>query len=123
MFRTKPSFGDLIAAVAVLLIAVLLIWHPWQGRADGEILVIVTPDETIEYTLSENRTIELESRGIHLCIEIADGKAFVRESDCPDGVCVASASISRTGETILCAPAGVSLTVKGGDGDVDFVAG
>ena len=123
MFRTKPSFGDLIAAVAVLLIAVLLIWHPWQGRADGEILVIVTPDETIEYALSENRTIELESRGIHLCIEIADGKAFVRESDCPDGVCVASASISRTGETILCAPAGVSLMVKGGDGDVDFVAG
>ena len=123
MFRTKPSFGDLIAAVAVLLIAVLLIWHPWQGRADGEILVIVTPDETIEYALSENRTIELESRGVHLCIEIADGKAFVRESDCPDGVCVASASISRTGETILCAPAGVSLMVKGGDGDVDFVAG
>lgn len=123
MFRTKPSFGDLIAAVAVLLIAVLLIWHPWQGRADGEILVIVTPDETIEYALSENRTIELESRGIHLCIEIVDGKAFVRESDCPDGVCVASASISKTGETILCAPAGVSLTVKGGEGDVDFVAG
>ena len=123
MFRTKPSFGDLIAAVAVLLIAVLLIWHPWQGRADGEILVIVTPDETIEYALSENRTIELESRGVHLCIEIADGKAFVCESDCPDGVCVASASISRTGETILCAPAGVSLMVKGGDGDVDFVAG
>ncbi len=123
MFRTKPSFGDLIAAVAVLLIAVLLIWHPWQGRADGEILVIVTPDETIEYALSENRTIELESRGIHLCIEIVDGKAFVRESNCPDGVCVASASISKTGETILCAPAGVSLMVKGGDGDVDFVAG
>ena len=123
MFRTKPSFGDLIAAVAVLLVAVLLIWHPWQGRADGEILVIVTPDETIEYALSENHTLEIESRGVHLCIEIADGKAFVRESDCPDGVCVTSAPISRTGETIICAPAGVSITVKGGDGDVDFVAG
>ena len=123
MFRTKPSLGDLIAAVAVLLVAALLIWHPWQGRVDGEILVIVTPDETIEYALSENHTLEIESRGVHLCIEIADGKAFVRESDCPDGVCVASASISRTGETIICAPAGVSITVKGGDGDVDFVAG
>ena len=123
MFRTKPSFGDLIAAVAVLLIAALLILHPWQGRADGEILVIVTPDETIEYALSENRIVELKSRGVHLCIEITDGKAFVRESNCPDGVCVASASISKTGETILCAPAGVSLMVKGGDGDVDFVAG
>ena len=123
MFRTKFGFGDLIAAVAVLFVAVLLLWHPWQKKDVGETLVIVTPDETMEYSLSENRTIEIESRGVHLCIEIADGKASVSESDCPDGVCVASASISRTGETILCAPAGVSLVVKGGDGDVDFVAG
>lgn len=123
MFRTKPSFGDLLAALAVLLVAVLLLWHPWQKSDAGETLVIVTPDETFEYSLSENRTVEIESRGVHLCIEIADGKACVRESDCPDGVCVASAPISKTGETIICAPAGVSLSVKGGDGDVDFVAG
>ena len=123
MFRTKFGFGDVIAAVAVLLVAAILLWHPWQRSDAGETLVIVTPDETFEYALSENHTLEIESRGVHLCIEIADGKAFVRESDCPDGVCVASASVSKTGETIICAPAGVSITVKGGDGDVDFVAG
>lgn len=123
MFRTKFGLGDVIAAVAVLLVAVLLLWHPWQRSDAGKTVVIVTPDETFEYALSENRKIQIESRGVHLYIEIADGKAFVYESDCPDGVCVASAAISNTGETILCAPAGVSLVVKGGDGDVDFVAG
>ncbi len=123
MFRTKFGFGDVIAAVVVLLVAVLLIWHPWQRSDEGKTVVIVTPEETFEYALSENRKIQIESRGVHLYIEIADGKAFVYESDCPDGVCAASAPISKTGETILCAPAGVTLTVKGGDGDVDFVAG
>lgn len=123
MFRTKFSFGDVIAAVAVLLIAVMLLWHPWQRSDAGKTVVIVTPEETFEYALSENHTLEIESRGVHLSIEITDGKAFVRESDCPDGVCVASASVSKTGETIICAPAGVSITVKGGEGDVDFVAG
>ena len=123
MFRTKLSFGDAIAAVAVLLVAVLLLWHPWQKSDTGEILVIVTPDETMEYALSEDTAIHIESRGVHLCIEIVDGKASVSESDCPDGVCVGSAPISKTGETIICAPAGVSLTVRGGDGNVDFVAG
>lgn len=123
MFRTKPSFGDLLAALAVLLVAVLLLWHPWQASDAGETLVIVTPDETTEYSLSENRTVKIESRGVHLCIEIADGKAYVHESDCPDGVCKSSSAISKTGETIVCAPAGVSLSVKGGDCDVDFVAG
>ena len=123
MFRTKISFGDAIAAVAVLLVAVLLLWHPWQMRDAGKTVVIVTPNQTYEYSLSENRTFEIEARGVHLCIEIVDGKASVSESDCPDGVCVGSASIFKTGETIICAPAGVSITVKGGDGDVDFVAG
>jgi len=123
MFRTKFGLGDVIAAVAVLFVAVLLLWHPWQKKDVGETLVVVTPDETMEYSLSKDTAIHIESRGVHLCIEISDGKAYVSKSDCPDGVCVASASISRTGETILCAPAGVSLVVKGGDGDVDFVAG
>ena len=123
MFRTKFGFGDAIAAVAVLLVAVLLLWHPWQRSNDGETLVIVTPDETMEYALSEDTTVKIESRGVHLCIEISDGKAYVSKSDCADRVCESSASISKTGETIICAPAGVSITVKGGDGDVDFVAG
>lgn len=123
MFRTKFGLGDIIAAVAVLLVATLLLWHPWQTRGAGEILVITTPDQSFEYSLSENRSLDIESRGVHLCIEIVDGKAFVRESSCPDGVCISSGAISKTGETIICAPAGVSLAVKGGDGNVDFVAG
>ncbi len=123
MFRTKLSFGDAIAAVAVLLVAVLLLWHPWQKKDAGKTVVIVTPDETMEYSLSKDTAIHIESRGVHLCIEISNGKAYVSKSDCADRVCESSAPISKTGETIICAPAGVSLVVKGGDGDVDFVAG
>ena len=123
MFRTKFGFGDVIAAVAVLLVAALLIWHPWQRSQAGETVVIVTPDETFEYALSEDTVVEIESRGITLFVSIMNGEVDVYKSYCPDGVCVASAPISKTGETIICAPAGVSITVKGGEGDVDFVAG
>ena len=123
MFRTKPSFGDLLAALAVLLVAVLLLWHPWRTRDAGKTVVIVTPDQTFEYALSEDTAFQIESRGITLFVTIMNGEVDVYKSDCSDGVCVNSAPISRTGETIVCAPAGVSITVKGGDGDVDHVAG
>ena len=123
MFRTKPSFGDLLAAVAVLLVAVLLLWHPWQKNDAGKTVVIVTPTETFEYSLSENTTVKIESRGITLFVTIMNGQVDVYKSDCPDGVCVNSEPISKAGETVICAPAGVSVSVKGGDGDVDFVAG
>lgn len=123
MFRTKMSFGDLVAAIAVLLVATVLLWHPWQKSDAGKTVVIVTPTETFEYSLSEDTAVEIESRGIRLFVTVTNGEVDVYKSDCPDGVCVGSAPISKVGETIICAPAGVSLVVKGGDGDVDFVAG
>ena len=123
MPRTKLSTLDFGCLLAVLLLALLLFWSPWQGTEKGELLLISTPDGQLEYALSRDRTVTLSSRGIELVIVIENGAAHVRESDCPDGVCRAGAPISRSGETILCAPAGVRLTVKGGAADVDFVAG
>ena len=84
---------------------------------------MTTPEGSQRYSLAEDREWMLESNGITLQLSIRDGRACVRASDCPDHVCVQSGWIGRAGETVLCAPAGVMLTVKGGEGDVDFVAG
>ena len=84
---------------------------------------ITTPDGVQVYSLSEARELTFSSNGVTLTVVIENGEVFVKESDCPDGVCVAGGRISKSGETILCAPAKILLTVKGGDGNVDFVAG
>ena len=123
MFRTKLAFFDFCVVLFVLLLAGVLFWHPWQVRERGETLVITTSTESTEYTLSKDRRIELSSNGIALCVVIENGSAYVLHSECDDGVCVASGAVSKVGEGILCAPAGVSIRVKGGSGDVDFVAG
>ena len=123
MFLHRITYRDLIAATAVLLCAALLWLSPVLFADEGEWLEISTPDGTQRYALSEDRTVTLTSRGITICIIIENGAARVESSDCPDRVCVASHSAKHTGDTILCAPAGVKLTVKGGERDVDFVAG
>ena len=123
MPRTKLSALDLACILLILMVALVLLWSPWQGTQRGEILLISTPEGQMEYALDVDRTVSLSSRGIKLLVEIRDGAAYVKESDCPDGVCLASRPIRQSGETVLCAPAGVRLTVKGGDADVDFVAG
>lgn len=123
MPRAKLSMPDFVCLAAVLLLALLLFWSPWQGTEKGELLLICTPDGQQEYALNRDRTVTVSSRGIDMVIVIENGAAYVLESKCPDGVCRAGAPISHSGETILCAPAGVRLTVKGGEKDVDFVAG
>ena len=123
MFQTRVSVWDAIAVACVVLAAVLLIACPLLFAAEGEFLQITSSRGVETYRLSEDREITLQEGEILLVIVIEDGEAYVRHSTCPDGICCASGRISESGESILCAPAGVTLSVKGGADDVDFVAG
>lgn len=122
MFKSKVTIHDLFAVLAVLVAAGVLLCASLTADT-GALLEVVTPEERNVYTLSEKQELTVVSNGITLHILIENGAARVLESDCPDGVCVSGGAISKTGESLLCAPAGVVLRVKGGDGDVDFVAG
>ena len=123
MVRTKFSPWDLLAMGAVLLAALLLLLLPPLLREEGRVLVVETPNGVHTYELSVDRELTVQSNGITLTVEIRDGEVRVSHSDCPDAICRSSGAISESGESILCAPAGVRLTVKGGGDGVDFVAG
>ncbi len=123
MFRTKVAVWDWIAVAVVLLCAVVLFWQPWASHTKGGCLMISTPQGSEEYSLSVDRELTYTSNGITLTVVIEGGTAYVKESNCPDGVCAASGRISKTGETVICAPAGVRILVKGANEDVDFIAG
>jgi len=123
MFQTKPTRADLVAMILILLLATGMLLLPSWFSSNASVLVITTPEGRFEYSLSEPRELTLTSNGVTLRVVIADGAAYVSESNCRDGVCRNSGKISGSGETILCAPAGITLSVKGGGRDVDFVAG
>jgi len=123
MFRTRVTFFDILAVLFVLCLALLLLWAPWQSREDGAFLVVTTPEGSTEYALSADREFTVKSGEHSLSVVIRNGEAYVAESNCADGICVSGGKISRVGETVICAPAGVRLLIEGRDADVDFVAG
>lgn len=129
MFRTRFSFADVLVMLSVLLIASLLLFGSFRssGNDSSDLrLVIRTQSEVLSYPLSSDRTVTVSSGNITLTVEIRDGRARVSDSNCPDKICQRTGWISRKGETVICAPAAVRLTVtdpKGGVGDADSVIG
>ena len=54
---------------------------------------------------------------------IKDGEARMEWADCPDQICVDHRAVSRNGESIICLPNQVVVTVASSEeSDVDAVA-
>ncbi len=107
--------NDIIFIVALLLIAGVGILYLFVFRSAGDTVRVTVDGELYGiYPLSQNtvqdiRTGENESNLNRLVI--LDGKAYMEYASCPDGICVAHRSIFRDGESIVCLPNRVVVTV------------
>lgn len=104
----------LIAALLVILSSVGLAFYFFRGEGDV-VAVEIDGKPYGTYTLSENRTVEIRTgeggEELNLLV-IKDGKAFVETATCPDGICAAHKPIFREGESIVCLPHRVVVTVR-----------
>lgn len=69
--------------------------------------------ERYRFSMDEDITQRIETEGGHYNIlEIKDGKAAVSEADCANQICVHSAPISKTGDSIICLPHKLSVILE-----------
>lgn len=97
---------------AVISIGALFLYF---FRTDGNTVNIIVDGEIYGvYSLDENMTVEIltgESKTNKNILVISDGKAYVSEADCPDGICSEHRPISHNGESIICLPHKVVIEV------------
>lgn len=91
-----------------------------QVRVDGTVVAVYPLDQELTLTLTgyRNGTNQLE---------IHQGKAWIREASCPDGLCVNMGKISSVGQSVVCLPNHLVMEVVSETGDsspdgVDLVA-
>lgn len=117
--------NDIITIAALVLISVLVGLGFYLLRDVGDTVTVTVDGERYgEYPLSDDRSVEIISeRGRNVLI-IKNGEAFVEDASCPDGICVSHKPISRDGESIVCLPNKVVVTVScdGGSDAVDVIA-
>lgn len=101
----------LIAGILILAVAGLFAWKKIQKPgAYVDIMVDGVSVKTLD--LSEDTTYEVVQTAGNNQIVVKDKTVFVEEADCSDKVCVKHASITKTGETIICLPHKLVVEIK-----------
>jgi len=96
-----------------------------HGKTADDAKVYVTRDGVIirEYSLNDavDEVIEHDDKTFNR-IEIKDREVSITEASCPDKICVYHNNISKNGETIVCLPNELIVTiVSDEENDVDGV--
>lgn len=123
--RKKIIRNDIIVILTPLVIALFLLIFTLVPRSAGEFVTVSLEGEQIaRYSLDKDISVPVKnSDGETLLIFNISGKeAFVTESVCSDHSCERMGSISRAGESIICLPSQIVITVEGGSSAVDAVA-
>lgn len=141
--KLTPGKYDLIVVAAVLALAALLgvrFWLPSEPES-GALLAVVEIDgaEVDRFTLAQaaEETRTYTNNGVTLTVapcatvkrdaetwtQTETAGVRVVSSDCPTQDCVHTGQISRAGQSIVCLPAHIVITLAGTDADYDLITG
>ncbi len=114
--------NDIILILALLLTVSLAGAGIFFMRGEGDCIEVRIDGELYGiYPLSRDMRLEISSgeSGMQInVLVIEDGRAFVESATCPDGICSDHRAIMREGESIVCLPHRLVITVYSrGDGN------
>ena len=120
-FITKYRIDIIVvASLLVLAITVLLVIN--LTKTKGSYAEVVVDGEVVgKYPLDEDGVYSLN--GGTNTLTIKDRVAYMSYSDCPDHTCENTGKVKHVGQTIVCLPNHLTITIIGESNDsVDFVS-
>jgi hypothetical protein len=100
-----------------------------KSESGNSVQIRVNGDVIADLNLNENQNYEIKGAdGATNLLIIKDGKAWIKEASCPDGLCINMGKISQNGQSVICLPNKVvveiiSDTTEADDMGVDIIVG
>ena len=121
----KSKKKEIIAVLILVLIAVVsFVCIKFFAEGKGKYVKVYVNEKLIKtFDLTKDREYFIETKiGYNLLI-IKNEKARILDADCPNKICVDKGYISKNGESIICLPHHIVVTIESSeDKDVDAVA-
>lgn len=110
--------GELVFVFLMVAAAIFgLLWYHFGNSTPGTMVEITQGSKVIgSFPLGVDREIPIEVEGVQTnLLRIADEKVEMEWADCPDQICVKHRMISCVGETIVCLPNKVVVSIIGSE--------
>ena len=116
--------NDILLIGVLLFLSLCLALYLFFFREKGDTVKVTVDGEVYGvYALSEDRTEEIRDGEDYNLLVIRNGRAYMESASCPDGICVSHHAIHRDGESIVCLPNRVVVTVSAeGGGAPDIIS-
>lgn len=117
--KLRPTCWDAVLSVGIIALAALCAVLVWGGgnQATLEAVISIDGTEADRVRLTEAACRTYSNNGYTLTVEFCPAgtpEVMVASSDCPGQDCVHTGAITRSGQSIVCLPARISITLTGG---------
>ena len=125
--KRRPVPFDLLAVALVLLLAALVAFRFYGGEKVGaaRLAAVSIDGKTVDrFDLSDvGAQHTYSNNGYTLTVQTEEFGLRVISSDCPNQDCVRRGTIDRGGESIVCLPARIIISLAADEGGIDAVLG
>ena len=116
----NTAIRDIVLILAIALVGLCLLFFNGRKTTPRSSVVVEVDGKTVaSYPLDTDGVFVLN--GGTNTLEIKDGKARISDADCPNMQCVRQGWISRGGQSIVCLPNKLIVTVTSSDRSVDYI--
>ena len=111
--KTKLNKNDILLIIVVIFLSVcaLIGYRLFYHQSGSFVQVTVDGKVYKELPLDEDNVILIEGKGGTNKLSIHNGYADMTDADCPDKLCVKQKKIHYNGESLICLPHKVVVTV------------
>ena len=120
-FGKRRYIGDAVIVASLLALCFLPLLFTSGGGKVTQAKVILGGETVALLPLSDD--CEMSPDGGHTVVCVSGGRAYIKFSDCPDGVCTEMNGVDSDGGSAVCVPNRVSVLPCGGENRLDAVAG